>query len=62
MTPGDLVIYTADPLLFGRMIILSVDQGRYQCEAIHADPDGNHPRETFAAHELEVYTRAQTTA
>lgn len=63
MTAGDLVLYVKDPLLFGRLLIIEVTaDNRLLCEALHAEPDGTYARETFAAHELELYERAQATA
>jgi hypothetical protein len=36
--PGDIVIYKADPLLYGRMLLLEVtEDNRIRCEAIRAD-------------------------
>jgi hypothetical protein len=55
MEPGDIVVYTTDPLLYGRMLVLSVDLDRVVCEAIHGEPD----RAEFSACELEPATRVK---
>jgi hypothetical protein len=52
---GSLVIYTADPLLFGKLIVIRVhEDGRLECEAVHKDSDGNYARDLFSAQELEL--------
>lgn len=56
MTAGDLVVYKTDPLLYGRMLVLSVEDGWYQCEAIRAERDGTVPRWPFRLEELEAAT------
>jgi hypothetical protein len=64
MTPGAIVIYLADPLLYGKLLILEVTADtRLLCEAIHADPNGEYARELFDAHELELADKwTETTA
>lgn len=55
MSPGSVVIYLEDPLLYGRMLLLEVHQdGRLLCESIRADKHGEHARDLFDAHELET--------
>lgn len=55
MKPGDIVIYTADPLLYGKLLIVGVHEDtRLLCEAVHKDSDGEYARELFDAHELEL--------
>ena len=55
MAPGDFVVYTADPLLYGKLWIVGVlADGRLECEQIHADKNGEFGRELFDAHELEL--------
>lgn len=39
MGPGDLVIYLPDPLLFGRLLILDVRDGRYLCQPTEEEDD-----------------------
>lgn len=56
MAPGSVVIYLSDPLLYGKMLLLEVNQdGRLKCEQIHADHNGDYGRDLFDAHELELY-------
>jgi hypothetical protein len=60
VAPGSIVIYTADPLLYGKMLILEVvADGRLLCESIHTDREGQYARELFDAHELELAERWQ---
>lgn len=55
MASGDIVIYTADPLLYGKLIVLGAHKdGRLECEAIHREPDGTYARELFNPQELEL--------
>lgn len=55
MAAGDLVIYLADPLMYGKLIVLEVAaDGRLLCEQVHADRRGDYGRELFDAHELEL--------
>jgi uncharacterized protein YodC (DUF2158 family) len=55
MKPGSEVIYVADPMLYGRMVVSEVRKdGRVSC---WVDPDTRHCREVeppFHAHELEL--------
>ena len=63
MAPGDVVVYRADPLLFGRLLVLAVtEHNQLECEAVHADKDGTYARGIFSAHELELAERAKATA
>lgn len=63
MQPGDLVFYTADPLLFGKLLILEVtEHNQLRCEAVHADSDGTFARGDFSAHELELHAKAKAAA
>jgi len=60
MAPGSIVVYLEDPLLYGRMIIVDLDEhGRLVCECVHRDATGEFPRESFAPHELELAQRWQ---
>lgn len=60
MKPGDLVIYLEDPLLFGRLLVLEVTaDNRLLCEQLHANSRGDHGRELFDSHELELASRWQ---
>jgi hypothetical protein len=60
MAPGSIVLYIADPLLYGKMIVLEVVQdGRLLCESIHTDREGQYARELFDSHELELAERWQ---
>ena len=55
MTAGDIVVYLADPLMYGKLLVLEVAaDGRLLCEAIHREPDGTYARELFDAIELEL--------
>jgi hypothetical protein len=55
VSPGDFVIYPADPLLYGRLWIVGVHaDGRLECEQIHADKHGEFGRELFDPLELEL--------
>jgi hypothetical protein len=55
MTPGSIVIYVADPLMYGKMLILEVTKDmRLLCEAMHADKNGDFARDLFDSHELEL--------
>jgi hypothetical protein len=52
---GSIVIYAADPLLFCRMIVISITStGLVECEGVHKDGSGTYPREVFNALELEL--------
>lgn len=53
MKPGDTVIYTASPLLYGEMEVGEVlKDGYLRCIV---DPDGLHPSfEVFDVQELEI--------
>lgn len=63
LEPGDVVVYKADPLLFGRMLVLSEPSPAwFECEAVHADPNGEYARGLFGAHELTVAIPAAATA
>jgi hypothetical protein len=58
MQAGDFVIYTADPLMYGKLLIVGVAaDGRLLCEQVHADHRGEYARELFEAHELELHAR-----
>lgn len=58
MTIGDFVIFTADPLMYGRMIIVDVTANALLiCEAVHADRHGDYARDIFDPHELELAAR-----
>jgi hypothetical protein len=60
MTAGDICIYVADPLLYGRLLILEVQKdNRLLCEQVHADSHGEYGRELFDAQELELASRWQ---
>lgn len=53
MQLGSIVIYTGDPLLFGKLIVVGVHaDSRLLCEAMHADHHGEYARDLFDAHEL----------
>ena len=55
MTAGDFVIYTADPLMYGKMVIVTVtEDARLLCEAIHPDRHGDYARDVFDPQELEL--------
>lgn len=55
MSAGDIVIYTADPLMYGKLLVVAVAaDGRLLCEQIHKDARGDFARELFDAHELEL--------
>jgi hypothetical protein len=55
MTPGSIVVYVADPLMYGKMLILEVTKdARLLCESMHADKNGDFARDLFDAHELEL--------
>lgn len=55
MGVGDFVVYLADPLMYGKLLILEVAaDGRLLCEQVHADAGGEYARELFDAHELEL--------
>lgn len=55
MAAGDFVILVADPLLYGKLLVLEVTaDGRLLCEQVHADQRGEYARELFDAHELEL--------
>jgi hypothetical protein len=55
MAPGSIVVYLADPLLYGKMIIVdATENGLLVCECIHRDATGDYPREAFDPHELEL--------
>jgi hypothetical protein len=55
MTAGSIVVYLADPLMYGRMIVVEITaNGRVLCECIHKDGADTYPRELFDAHELEL--------
>jgi hypothetical protein len=54
--PGTIVIYPADPLLYGKLILIGThDDGRLECEQVHADRKGKFARELFWPHELETF-------
>jgi hypothetical protein len=54
--PGTIVIYQADPLMYGRMVILEVEgPGLLKCESLHErSPDGTYRRDLFHPQELTV--------
>jgi len=55
MQRGDLVIYTTDPLLYGKLLVIAVNaDGRLECEQVHPDQRGEYARELFHAQELEL--------
>lgn len=57
MAPGEFVIYLADPLDIGKMVILSVeDDGLLMCESVASDSHGRFYRDKFHAQELELYS------
>jgi len=63
MQPASIVIYTADPLLYGKLIVLEATaDGRLVCEQVHADRDGAYAREIFDPHELELADRWEVPA
>lgn len=54
LDPASVVIYSTDPLLYGRLIVMEHrPDGRLLCEALHADSDGVYARELFEDSELE---------
>jgi hypothetical protein len=54
--PGTIVIYPADPLLYGKLIVIgTAGDGRLECEQVHADRKGQFARELFWAPELEAF-------
>jgi hypothetical protein len=54
VTPASIVVYTGDPLLYGKLIVLGrIGDGRLLCEAVHPDRDGEYARELFDSGELE---------
>jgi hypothetical protein len=64
--PGTIVIYQADPLMYGRMVILGPNAaGLLECESLHErSPDGTYRRDLFHPQELTVdedQARPQTT-
>jgi hypothetical protein len=54
--PGTIVIYQADPLMYGRMVILEVEgPGLLKCESLHErSPDGTYRSDLFHPQELTV--------
>jgi hypothetical protein len=58
MKPAAIVIYVADPLLYGKLLIIGTHaDGRLVCEQVHADRNGEFARELFDVQELEEYDR-----
>lgn len=55
MGPGNVVVYAADPLDIGKMVILSVENGLLLCEAVHTDSRGNYYRDLFHPMEVELF-------
>jgi hypothetical protein len=55
---GSFVIYTTDPLLYGKLLVIGChSDGRLICEQVHADQHGEYAREVFDVQELEEYDR-----
>jgi hypothetical protein len=54
MEIGSIVIYAADPLNMGKMIVVSCENGMLLCEAVHADKRGEYYRDLFHPQELEL--------
>ena len=62
VSPGDIVIYTADPLLFGGelLVIGCGPDGRLLCEAVHYEQESENdapPRALLHPHEVELAHR-----
>jgi hypothetical protein len=58
MKPGAVVIYPADPLLYGKLLVIGThDDGRLECEQVHADRRGEFARDLFWPQELETFDR-----
>jgi hypothetical protein len=56
--PDTIVIYIADPLLYGKLLLIGThDDGRLECEQLHADRNGEFARDLFWPHELEAFDR-----
>lgn len=64
MTPGSIVTFTEDPLMYGRMWIIEVtSNGHLLCESLHEqNPDGSYLREVFHAQELSEDATTRETA
>lgn len=64
MKSGSMVVYTEDPLMYGRMWIIEVtSNGHLLCESLHEqNADGSYRREVFHAQELTEDESARETA
>lgn len=59
MEPGERVIYLADPLKYGGelLVLEETGDGRFLCEAVHFDEDGDGtppPRMLLEPEEIEL--------
>jgi hypothetical protein len=56
MQPGSFVVYAADPLDIGKMVIVRAENnGMLLCEAIHSDSHGRYYCDQFHPQELELF-------
>jgi hypothetical protein len=62
MAPGNIVVFKADALAHGKMLIVDERDGWLICEAVHKDKDGRFPRNAFRPEDLEVLAEAKATA
>ena len=62
MSPGSVVIFTSDPLMYGRMLVLEVTSaGLLLCESLHERlDDGSYRRDVFHPQELTEDQRELT--